>query len=146
MWRKLNLDDLDACLSESERSAFGEGDTSQADPLGRQLHTVTGMVRGMIRSGRLCPVPDDPLLIPEMLVPAALDIAAWNILKRLRIPVGEARRLAYEKATALLERVATGAIVPEPPDESSAPEASATSGAAFTPRPRALGRSREEGI
>ena len=43
-----------------------------------------------------------------------MDIAAYNILTRLPVDVGEARRKAYDRAMDLLKDVAAGKFRPEP--------------------------------
>ena len=77
-----------------------------------------------------------------------MDYAAFNILKRLRLPVNESRSRAYDRACQLFEKVATGVIVPEDfgEDPASVEPASELARPAITRRERRLGRHLEDGI
>ena len=66
--------------------------------------------------------------LPESLVSPAMDYAAYDVLKRINVPVSEDRRRARERAENLFERVATGKFTPE---SDGADDAEATDGPAI---------------
>ena len=147
-WRKVTRDDLAATLSEREIRVFGQNDSFDEAAVDRQLANAVSAVRGYIRSGRKCRMPDDGELVPDFLVTPATDLAAYNLLKRFNRNPNEARTKAYERALALFEKVAAGAVVPEDYGESPSEVEVASSLAkpAFARKRRLLGRAAESGI
>lgn len=147
-WRKINRDDFAATLSEKEIRVFGSNDADDEAAVEQQVANVVAAVRGYVRSGRKCRMPDDESLLPDMLVGPAMDVAAFNLLKRFNRVPNEARTKAYDRAQSLLERVAEGAVVPEDYGEtpSEIDVASTLAKPAFNPRPRLLGRRLEGGL
>lgn len=148
MWRKVTRDDLGAALSEKEIRVFGSNENADETTVEQQVANTVSAVRGYIRSGRKCRMPDDETLLPDMLVSPAMDLAAYNLLKRFNRAPNEARTKAYEHAQSLFERVAAGSIVPEDYGETPSEVAPRTSPArpSFRRRRRLLGRQRESGI
>lgn len=144
MWRKVTRADLAAALSEPEIRAFGQNEDADDTAVERLVANTVSAVRGYVRSGRRCRMPDDEALLPEMLVAPAMDVAAFNLLKRFNRCPNEARTKAYERAIALFERLAAGAVVPE--DYGEAPDRDTIAYPAFRSRPRLLGRRLEGGL
>ncbi len=121
-WRKPTIDDLHATLSAREVEAFQRSaDFGGADPAARILADVAELVRGYCRSNgnvALSPVAGE---IPESLVSPAMDYAAFQLLKRLPLPVAEARTSAKDSALRIFGDVAAGKLTPE--SYGAAPEA-----------------------
>jgi phage gp36-like protein len=74
-------------------------------------------VRGFVRAGGVR-IPAEAGLIPPSLVPFALDFAAYRLLKRFNVAVGEERRKAYDAAMDVFKAVAAGKMAVEPAEES----------------------------
>lgn len=148
MWREITKQDLVATLSEKEADRFGADFALDDAPLQKQLDNIAATVRGYIRSGRKCRMSPNEKHVPDFLIAPAMDYAAFNILKRLRLAVNESRTKAYERACQLFEKVATGVIVPEDfgEDPSAVEPEAQLAKPAFTRRKRLLGRQHEEGI
>lgn len=147
MWRKATIEDLKASLSDIETQVFGHEDFDE-QPLNDQLANTISHVRGFVRSGRKCRMPDDPSLLPDFLIAPAIDFAAFNVLKRLRLVVNESRTKAYDRACLLFEKVGSGQIVPEDYGETPSeihPD-TATPVPVIRRRKRVLGRQEEAGI
>lgn len=148
MWRKVTREDFTATLSEKEIRVFGQNENYDETTIDKQIANTVSAVRGFVRSGRKCRMPDDETLLPDMLVAPAMDFAAFNLLKRFNRNPNEARTKAYERAQALFEKVAAGAIVPEDYGESPSDVVPETSLArpSFKRKHRLLGRRNESGI
>lgn len=118
-WHKLTEIDLASKLSQSEiddyRISSGyTDDGSVKDPVAGLLEMTANRVRGYCRQNtsiRLAPEEDT---IPQDLVSAAMDIAAFDILKRMPMDVNDPRKTAYDRALELMDKVASGAYLPEP--------------------------------
>ena len=137
MWRKLFEDDLAATLSQKELDAFRQSAShGGADPVADLLSRTAEMARGFCRANRSCRVAAGAGLVPESLVSACCDYAAYDVLKRLHVPVGEDRRRAREQALELFSAVAKGDVTPEDPEEAAdaAPAGSPASAPASPPR------------
>jgi len=130
MWRTITLDDIAATLSQAELDAFrrSAADTG-ADPVEALIARTAETVRGFCRSNpalRLSPAPSS---LPVALISPACDYAAFDILKRMNLPVKEPRQRARDAAVALFQRVAEGKFTPEsyaapgesPPDPHTLP-------------------------
>lgn len=138
-WRTLTEPDLAATLSQREidvfrRSASAEG----ADPVADLLSRTAEMARGYCRANRSVRVPAGAGLVPEMLVSACCDWAAYDVLKRLPTPVGEDRRRARDQALELLKAVAAGDVTPDSPEPEGASAAAGSPAAAPPCPPRLL--------
>lgn len=148
MWRKVKKEDLYATLSEKEVRVFGQNEAADESVIEQQLENTVSAVRGYIRSGRKCRMPNDETLLPDMLIAPAMDFAAFNLLKRFNRNPNEARTKSYEHAQSLFEKVATGAISPE--DYGEEPEevipATTLARPSYRRRHRLLGRQHESGI
>lgn len=107
--------DLAAALSQREIDAFraSPSATADADPVAAVLEQAAGEARAACRSNGRVRLGADPASIPRSLLRAVVAIAAFDVLKRLPVPVGEDRRRAKEDALELLRRVASGSITPE---------------------------------
>ena len=112
-WREADETDLAATLSQSEIDAYrADGPLDGSDPVARLLQSTAETVRGYVSCNgavRMGPVRT----LPNGLVIPAMDYAAAKVLSRINVPLSEDRRKALEKAEALFEKIATGAITPE---------------------------------
>lgn len=79
---------------------------------------TVALVRGYVLAGGVTPPADQGLLPPTLLAPA-MDYAAYDLLKRLPVAVGEARRRAREDAAAVFSQVASGRMSVEPHGDSA---------------------------
>ena len=114
-WRKPTIDDLSATLSQRELDAFRQSaGFSGADPAEDLVRRTAEMVRSYCRANTSCRLSPVEGEIPEALISPAMDYAAYDVLKRLPVPVNEDRRRARDAAVALFERVADGKTKPEP--------------------------------
>ena len=111
-WRTVTEQDLESALSGAEIEAFRRSSTA-CDPVAAQIDAGVAYVRGIVRSSpaRVRIGPEGT--IPESLVLPCVERLRFSVLTRMDMPVNESRRLAYEKAEELLEKVRTGAFVPE---------------------------------
>ena len=111
-WRTVTEQDLESALSGAEIEAFRRSSTA-GDPVAAQSAAGVAYVRGIVRSApaRVRIGPEGT--IPESLVLPCVERLRFSVLTRMDMPVNESRRLAYEKAEELLEKVRTGAFVPE---------------------------------
>lgn len=114
-WTKPTADGLTATLSAAEVTAFGRS-AGFEDAANVILSQTAATVRGFVRAGgvRLSAVDG---LVPPSLLAFAYDFAAYRLLKRMNIRVGEDRRKAYEDAMEMFRRVAEGKMAVEPDDE-----------------------------
>lgn len=115
-WRGLDEADLAGTLSQKELDAFRQSASNDGrDPVADLLSRTAEMARGYCRANRSCRVAEGAGLVPESLASACCDYAAYDVLKRLPVPVGEDRRRAREQALELFRAVAKGDITPEDP-------------------------------
>jgi len=114
MWTELTEEGLHAALAAAEAEAFRRSAGAGADPVAEELANTAAFVRGCVRSGGRAAVPPGALRVPRSLARAAYDIARYNILTRVNLPVNESRARAWESARTLLEEVRRGAYAPEP--------------------------------
>ena len=136
-WRRLTKADLAGTLSQKEIDVYRQSAPAGSDPVAGLLSRTAEMVRGYCRAGRSVRVPADDGLVPESLVSAACDYAAFDVLKRFPTPVGEDRRRARDQALELFKAVAAGNVIPESADE-AADAAAAGSPASAPPCPPRL--------
>ena len=136
-WRTLTEQDLAATLSADEIGKFRRSHPDGADPVADLLSRTAELVRAYCRANRSVRVPAGAGLVPESLISPAMDYAAFDVLKRLPLKVGEDRRKARDDAVALLESVAAGRVTPESADE-ELDAAAAGSPAAAPPCPPRL--------
>lgn len=116
MWRSLAESDLIATLSAKEVAAFrasAAASGGDVDPVADLLSRTVQMVRAYIRAGGRVALSPDGTTMPEGLISPACDYAAYDVLKRLPVAVGEDRRRARDQAIALFGAVANGTVVPE---------------------------------
>ena len=113
-WITPTEQDLAGTLSQREIDAFRASPAASmaADPVADTLAAATDLARGYCRSnGNLRMGPAGT--IPRSLLSPVLDVAAFNVLKRLPVPVNEDRRRAQEEAMRILRDVAEGRTTPE---------------------------------
>lgn len=138
-WRKLFEDDLAATLSVDEIAKFRRSAPhGGADPVADLLSRTAEMARGFCRANRSCRVAAGAGLVPESLVSACCDYAAYDVLKRLPTPVGEDRRRARDQALDLFKAVAKGDVTPEDPEEAADAVPAGSPAAAPASPPRLL--------
>lgn len=128
-WTKLTRDGLIATLSADEVDAFGQS-ADFADAVAATLAQTADAVRGFVRAGGR-KVPGDAGLVPPSLVPFAYDFAAFRLLKRFNVPVGEDRRKANDAAMDIFKKVAAGEMAVEPADDAG--DATSATLPAFVP-------------
>lgn len=117
-WTTVAEQDLAGRLSQREIDAFRASPAASmgADPVADTISAAVDLARGYCRSnGNLRPGPAGT--IPRSLLSPVLDIAAYNLLRRLPVPAQEDRRKAYDAALAILRDVAEGRSTPEGHDE-----------------------------
>lgn len=114
-WRKPEQRDLVAKLNQKELAAFKQHPeyASSADPAEDILSQTAEFVRGACRTNRQIRLSPDEKTIPESLISPAMDVAAFDILKRINVIPNDARKSAWEKALDLFEKVASGGYIPE---------------------------------
>ena len=134
-WKVLTADGLTASLSRREAEAFRASSEGVEDPVESLVASTASFVRGCVRSGGRAALSQDPLAIPESLVPAATDYIRWQLLSRHDIVVNESRTKAYEAALALFEKVRSGDFVPESDGEDDAPRVAALAPECGKPNP-----------
>jgi phage gp36-like protein len=125
MWRKPTVNDLIHTLSAEEVDAYRQSGTDDgANPAERLVVETAQLVRGYIKSNGNVTLAPEAYTLPESLISPAMDYAAYQVLKRQPVPVGEDRRKAYEAALQIFRDVAGRKLTPESCDE----DASATTG------------------
>lgn len=117
-WRKPTNEDLVATLSQVEVDGFRMSPdfNGMSDPAERVVADTAELVRGYIRKlenkGAIKIHPEDGF-IPSGLMNAAMDIAAFKMLKRFNLEPTEARKRAYEEAMQTLRDVGDERMIPE---------------------------------
>ena len=113
-WRKPTIRDLTAKLNQKELAAFKQHPdfASAADPASDLLEQTAEFVRGFCRTNKQVRMSPAEGTIPEGLISPAMDIAAFDVVKRINVDPNEARKSAWEKALELLDRVAKGEYIP----------------------------------
>lgn len=116
MWREITEADVVSTLSRKEVDAYQKSTDEGTVPIEELCRRTAQMVRSYIRAGARVRVNAVRDTIPEGLISPACDYLAFDILKRMPVPIGEDRRRAREQAIALFEAVASGKIIPESTD------------------------------
>ena len=138
-WRELTEADLAATLSQREVDAYRQSSpASGEDPVAGLLARTAEMALGYCRANRALRVPATGRAVPGSLVSACCDWAAYDVLKRQPVPVGEDRRRARDQALELFKAVAAGTVTPEPPEDGAAAAAAGSPLAAPPYPPRLL--------
>ena len=110
-WRTVDENDLAATMSQREIDVFrSSGPVDGSDRVARILERTVSTVRGWISCNgavRMCPTPGT---LPESLISAAMDYAAYDLIKSIDEVPNEARTDARKRAESLFEKVATGAM------------------------------------
>lgn len=123
-WKTLNENDLVSFLSQREVDAFRRSSQFETDVIQAILAAGANYARGAIRASGV-KLAAEAGSIPESVVAPTLDYVAFDVLKRLSLPVNETRSKAREQAIAYFERVATGKMAVEGADETADAEESA---------------------
>lgn len=119
MWCELTESDLLCTISRKELDTYRQSMPWSQDCVAGLLARTAQYVRGCIASGgRIANIPSGNL-IPASLVGAAVDYAAYDLLKRFPVQVSEDRRRARSDAKALFDAIAEGKRTVESPDASS---------------------------
>lgn len=114
-WRKPTLRDIAAKLNQRELDAYRQHPdfNTSADPVLDILEQTAESVRGYCRTNKTVKISPELGSIPEGLITFAMDFAAFDILKRINAPIGEPRKVAWEKAIEVFKDVAEGKFIPE---------------------------------
>lgn len=113
-WRTADENDLAATLSQNEVDAYRRSASLDgSDPVARLLSRTAALVRGYIATNGKVARMGPSGTLPESLISPAMDYAAYDVLKRLPVPVNEDRRRARERAEDLFRDVAQGKYTPE---------------------------------
>jgi hypothetical protein len=119
-WRIPAQTDLIAVMSLSETEAFQRSaKTGEQDPADTLIANAAGVLRGYIRKAGI-PMSPNPAEIPEELMGPAMDYAAFNLCKRIRISVTKERADAWTAAKDLFKEIADHKHMPEPYADPSA--------------------------
>ena len=128
-WRTVDENDLAATLSQQEVDAYRRSASLDgSDPVARLLSRTAALVRGYIATNGKVARMGPSGTLPESLISPAMDYAAFDVLKRVNVPVNEDRRRARERAEALFADVAAGKYTPE---ADGADDAASTDGPAI---------------
>lgn len=114
-WRKPTKRDIAAKLTQRELDAFSASPDfmSGADPVSDILELTAETVRGFCRTNRQVKMSPENGTIPEGLMTFAMDMAAFDILKRTALEPNDVRKAAWEKAMELMQSVGKGEYIPE---------------------------------
>lgn len=124
-WITLTPADLKSAMTAAEVQAFGTTVTD-GEPDDRVIPILADLVqeiRGYIASWTQNTLSTDETLIPATFKSKALALARWRLLSTIRgVPIGENRKLEYEKAETFFRDVARGIIRPEKADDAVTPD------------------------
>lgn len=112
MWRTPDREDLEATLSAAEAAAF----TRRPDggsAWRRLLERTCELARDALRSNGRVRLSPEPHALPGGCVSKAMDYLAYDVLKRLDLPLSEARAEARRAAEEYFAKVAAGQVTPE---------------------------------
>lgn len=142
-WRAPTRSDLEGSMSALEidgmaTKALGE----DQDAIAQALRRAVVRVRAYCRAAGITMGADGT--IPDELVPDAMDMAAFDVLKRLNLEVKQDRRDSNAAAIKRLEAVASKDLAVLG-SESAETESAATT-PKIKPRARSLGREYERGL
>ena len=128
-WRTVDENDLAATLSQQEVDAYRRSASLDgSDPVARLLSRTAALVRGYIATNGKVARMGPSGTLPESLISPVMDYAAFDVLKRVNVPVNEDRRRARERAEDLFRDVAQGKYTPE---ADGADDAASTDGPAI---------------
>ena len=112
-WRTPTEADLVATLSQKEIETFKRSSPMDAaDPVSLLITRTAELVRGYLRTGGVAMSPT-AATIPEGLISPAMDYAAFDVLKRIAVPISKERADARRDAVTLFNAVAKGEHKPE---------------------------------
>ena len=124
MWRKPTENDLVATLSRQEVDAYRKD--FEIEAVEQLLADTASYVRSYIRSNGTVRMDPDESTLPASCISAAMDYAAYKLLKRRNVKVNESREKAYDDALTYFRDIASGKNNPEsfgsaPTDTSGGP-------------------------
>lgn len=104
-WRTLTAADIETSLAKGERDALSKVRADDAvDPLAAILVSVTDLVRGYIGGA----VNLGPTGLPPEIIQPSIDIAIYQLCKRVHKSSEAQRKGAADDAVKLLERIMAG--------------------------------------
>lgn len=130
-WVQLTVDDVLSGITMREREDFSKVSvgTTVTDRIVPILADLVAEIQGMIASRADNPKPPSQDVIPSEFKARAVSIARWRLLCSIpNYPIGETRKLEYEKAEAFFSKVAEGKIRPRAQVEEDAAPSTPTSG------------------
>lgn len=107
-WRLTTSDDLAARLSDMEIESFRTSYTGEGDPVELLLNDTAALFRDAIRTGGRARMSPKAAALPESVISKAMDYAAFDVLKRLDVPINEDRRRARQDAEDFMHRLEDG--------------------------------------
>ena len=115
MWRKPTEDDIVATLSMDEVEEFKASSNykSESDPIDVLAKRIAAYVRGYLSTNGNIRMSPNEYEIPEATISPAMDYLCVDILKRLDIPVSDARKDARREAIAYFDKIASGRLTVE---------------------------------
>lgn len=144
MWRHPATSDLLNCLLADELSAFETASVAAGhDVVADIMADAVAVYRAALRTGGAALGAAGTL--PEGLIGAAMDHAAYRVLSRVGANITASRRRLYEDAHATRKSVAEGKLTYLSPDESDGP-ALAAHRPIVRPRTLSLTRTTQQGI
>ena len=107
-WREVDESDLAAVISQREIDAFRrDGSIDGSDPVPKLIGDNVAEARDAIATnGNVRLAPGSTL--PAGCIPAAMEIAAYRLLKRISVNPNEARTAAFREAKEFFEKIADG--------------------------------------
>lgn len=114
-WRKLELRDVAATLSQEEMDAYRQYNDFHTgrDPIEDLCSQVAAFCRMKIRKNFFVKLSPDVAELPPELISPACDIVAFKVLKRLPVEMTEPRKIAYNNALDLLKEIQNDETRPE---------------------------------
>lgn len=135
-WRKPDRDDIVATLSKDEVDAYSQSAEWSSDPIERLCDRAAALVRDHLRTNGQVVLSPEEGEIPESCISPAMDYLAVDILKRIGLPVSDARKEARRDALQFFYRIDDGIFTPESYGETAAlAPKKAASPAVGTPNP-----------
>lgn len=105
-WRIIDESDLASAISQREIDVFRkDGAVDGSDPVDRLLASTAGFVRAYVASNGSVRLAPDPRSLPDALIGPAMALAAYDVLKRFPVEVGQDRKAARDEAMRILDLV-----------------------------------------
>jgi len=113
MWRKPTEDDIVATISQKEVDAYKASSSFTRDPIQTLCERAAAYVRGYLATNGNIRLSPNEHEIPEACISPAMDYLAFDILKRLRLSIGEDRKQARRDAIEYFDKIASGKLTVE---------------------------------